>query len=491
MEQFFNPKQCESQNSNTHLFSFLHMDSSDEKHVQRICIIGAGIAGLTAGALLSKKGYHVEIYEKAPLLGGRALSLDGSSLTESFYKEILSSYHSFIAFSEPSFKDIIDKGLLRGYRIDLGYHAIGGGVFSNLNSVLDEFGEHIDFLESYVGFINEQGYCFPFLSAVDKIKILPYILRLLYATEKTLNELDSVSISETIRRYGKGKMKLILEIFSRSITTVNDLDRISTGEMFRAQRNLYRGSKPVGYPKKGLGSIHETLAQIIKRQGGTIHLNSQVDAIIIEDNMAKGIMLNEKKHRFDIVVSSVLLQDLFSLAEESMFPEEYVTTLKSLTGTGSLSGYYCLNDIPEDLIGKTFHFLERNAGVEGNDAVGMIDFMAADETAGITPSGVHLVQSYIICTPDEAKDMNTLTRLKAVLDKNLERLIPDYKDQLQWAMYPSVWHLDGVAKTIDNIKPTIHTPIQDLYVIGDGVKVMGIGFNGALNSARLLSTYFW
>jgi hypothetical protein len=46
-----------------------------------------------------------------------------------------------------------------------------------------------------------------------------------------------------------------------------------------------------------------------------------------------------------------------------------------------------------------------------------------------------------------------------------------------------------VAKTIDNPKPTIHTPIQSLYVIGDGVKAMGIGFNGALNSARLLYSY--
>jgi phytoene dehydrogenase-like protein len=466
------------------------MDSSiDKQGPDKICIIGAGISGLTAGALLSKKGYHVEIYEKAPLLGGRALSLDGSTLTESYYNDILTQYHSFIAFAEPSIKEIIENGMLKGYSIDLGYHAIGGGVFSNLNSVLEEFDEHIDFLESSVGFVQETGYRFPFLSTVDKIKILPNILRLLFASEKTLNKLDTVSITETIRRYGKGKMKLILEIFSRSITTVNDLDRISTGEMFRAQRNLYRGSKPVGYPKKGLGHIHETLAQIISKQGGSIHLNSRIESIIIEDNKAKGIIINGERHEFDIIVSSVLLQDLFSLVDTSLFPDEYVRTLTSLTGTGSLSGYYCLEKMPKTLIGKTFHFLERNVGVEGDDAVGMIDFMAADETAGITPPGVHLVQSYIICTPDEAKDKETLHRLREMLDKNLKQLIPDYKDQLIWAMYPSVWHLDGVAKTIDNPKPTIHTPIQSLYVIGDGVKAMGIGFNGALNSARLLYSY--
>jgi len=60
---------------------------------------------------------------------------------------------------------------------------------------------------------------------------------------------------------------------------------------------------------------------------------------------------------------------------------------------------------------------------------------------------------------------------------------------LIFALYPSVWHLDGVAKTIDNAKPMIHTPIKHLYVIGDGVKAMGIGFNCALNSARMLAEH--
>ena len=88
-------------------------------------------------------------------------------------------------------------------------------------------------------------------------------LRLLFASEKTLKQLDNVSMTETIKRYGKGKMKLILEIFSRSITTINNLDNISTGEMFRAQRNLYKGSKPVGYPIGGLGSITKKFADYI------------------------------------------------------------------------------------------------------------------------------------------------------------------------------------------------------------------------------------
>ena len=463
------------------------MQNSDQK---KVCIIGAGIAGLTAAALLSKKGYAVTVFEKESELGGRALSFSGSSLTKEKYTQLLSDYHSFIAFSKPDLQTIINKRLLDGYLLDLGYHAIGGGVLSNLNEVLKDFDEHVDFLESYVGFIDEDDYRFPFLSKIDKLKILPNILRLLFASEKKLKKLDTISIAETIKRYGKGNMKLILEIFSRSITTVNNLDRISTGEMFRAQRNLYRGSKPVGYPKGGLGVIHDKLSQIIKTHGGSIRLNTEVDHINIRNGKAVSVKIKNDTINFDYIIYSGLLQSLFDHSDESAFPKSFVKTIKRLTGTGSLSGYYSLTDIPSDLIGKTFHFIERDAGVDGKDAVGMIDFMAAAPEASISPGHTKLVQAYIICTPEEAKQKEVLKRLRRILDKNLARLIPDYDQKLEWAMYPSVWHLDGVAKTIDNAKPSIETPVNNLFVIGDGVKAMGIGFNCALNSARLLAKNF-
>ena len=457
-----------------------------ENKKKSIAIIGAGIAGLTAGALLCKKGYDVSIFERQEDLGGRALALDGSNITIESYQKALTANNCFIPFSNPDIKTIIEKEYFKGYKIDLGYHAIGGGVLSNLNSVLSFFDESLDFLESYVGMIYDDHYDYPFLSKMDKLKILPNILRLLFASEKTLQKLDSVSITKTINRYGKGKMKHILEVFSRTITTVNNLDRISTGEMFRSQRNLYRGSKPVGYPIGGLGIIHDKLADIIKKQGGKIYLNSHVERIIFKDNKAAGIQIDAKNHEFDYYVYSGLLQQLFSVADQKSFPKDYVNKLKSLTGTGSLCSYYSLNKVNEDLIGKTFHFIQRNAGVDGKDAVGMIDFMSASPSSKIAPDNAYLVQAYIICTPDEAKNKVVLEKLKNILDKNMSRLIPNYNDNLNWSLYSSVWHLDGVAKTIDNPKPSIDTPIENLFVIGDGVKAMGIGFNCALNSARKL-----
>ncbi|MCK4348201.1 MAG: NAD(P)/FAD-dependent oxidoreductase, partial [Thermoplasmatales archaeon] len=71
--------------------------------------------------------------------------------------------------------------------------------------------------------------------------------------------------------------------------------------------------------------------------------------------------------------------------------------------------------------------------------------------------------------------------------KNLEKIIPDYKSNLNWCFYPAIWHLDGVAKTINNEKPEIQTPIENFYLVGDCVNAPGIGINCAINSAKILT----
>jgi phytoene dehydrogenase-like protein len=452
-----------------------------------VCIIGAGIGGLTAGALLTKQGHKVTIFEKESIIGGRALSIYPSKFTIEEYRTLLSHFNTEIVFSKPDLETIYEKNLLDGYNLDLGYHAIGGGVLSNTNNILSQLNDHVEIVESNVGFIRENGYDYPFLSRVDKIKILPNISRLIFANEKTMQKLDSISMTETINKYGKGKMKLILEIFSRSITTMNNLDKISTGEMLRAQKNLLKGSKPVGYPKGGLSNITKKLADYIIKNGGKITLNTSVEKIIINNNKAIGVLVKNEEYYFDVVVSNIIIQNLFSIVDEKFFPNDYVKKIKLLNGTGSLCAYYSLKTINPDLVGKTFHFIERNIGLEGNDVVGMIDFMSTLPESALSPKGEFLVQSYIICSPDEARNKKILEKLRDLLDKNLKHLIPNFKNDLKWAVYSSIWHLDGVAKTINNDKPKIETPINNLFLVGDCIKAPGIGINCALNSGKILA----
>ncbi|HWR63692.1 MAG TPA: FAD-dependent oxidoreductase [Candidatus Thermoplasmatota archaeon] len=450
---------------------------------KKICIIGAGIGGLTAGALLLKNGYSVDIFEKEPTVGGRALSLEMSSQTLESYKQTLAKFNTSIVFSEPSLEEIFQNKMFEGYTLDLGFHMIGSGIVNKLRTIMMEYFENITIYQSRL-YEQKNAHFGYFVTTADKLSMLPNIITLLLSGEKTMKQLDTVSMTETIKKYGKGKMKTVLEVNPRLISTINNLDLISTGEVFRTQKDMRLGG--VNYPKNGLLKISQTIADYIEKNGGKIHLNSPVSKIIINNKKAEGVVVADKEQMFDTILSNILVQHLFTIADEQQFPKEYVTTLKALEGTGSLCAYYSLKQIDPRLLGKTFIFIERDVGVDGNDAVGMIDFITAKTETGLAPSSHYLVQSYIICTPKEARDKKILNKLKAALDKNLERIIPQYHSQLQWAIYPSIWHLDGVAKTLVNTKPDIQTPVENLYIIGDCVKAPGIGINCAINSARII-----
>ncbi|MBN1861160.1 MAG: NAD(P)/FAD-dependent oxidoreductase [Candidatus Thermoplasmatota archaeon] len=450
---------------------------------KKVCIIGAGIGGLTAGALLLQKGYSVDIFEKEPMVGGRALSIDMSSHTIDSYKQLLARFNTCIVFSEPTLEDIFKNKMLDGYTLDLGFHMIGGGIIQKLRNMIMEQYQNITIYESRL-FEQKNSHFGYFVTTADKISMLPNILRLLLAGEKKMKEFDDVTITETIKKYGKGKMKDVLELNPRLISTINNLGLISTGEVFRTQKDMrLRG---VNYPKNGLLTISQTIAGYIEKNGGKIHVNSPVTKIIIRDKKAEGVIVNEEEFSFDVILSNIVVQKLFTIADESQFPGEYVTAMKTYEGTASLCAYYAFKQMNPQLLGKSFVFIARNIGVDGNDAAGMIDFITAKPETGLSPASEYLVQAYIICTPKEARDRTILDKLKKALDKNLQRIIPDFQSQLKWAIYPATWHLDGVAKTIHHLKPDIQTPVENLYVIGDCVKAPGIGINCAINSAQII-----
>ncbi|MFO8133125.1 MAG: NAD(P)-binding protein [Thermoplasmatota archaeon] len=443
-------------------------------------VIGAGIGGLSAAALLRRQGYQVDVYEREAIVGGRAMTIDGSMSREE-YLRLLSRFDMAVPFAEPSLDDVFD-GRLEGYRFDLGFHLMGGGENAAPMQVLSSLDIKQELIGSRLGYIGDTV-DYPYLSTWDKVRMLPRIMQLLLSRRQTIQALENVPMSDTIQKYGRGKMRLTLELFPRLITTVNDLQRISTGETFWAQRELM-GSHPVAYPVGGIGAIAEKMAGWLRGHGGRI-IPRQVREVVVEDGEACAVVADERRD-YDLVVSNLPVQDTFSIVPRDVFPPEWAGYIERLTGTGSLCAWYALAGVPDRHMGRAYAFIERDAHVEGNDAAGMIDFKPSHPRAGMAPPGRMLVQAYIICTPGEARDNATLRRLRDMLDANMERLIPGYRDRLDWALYPSIWHLDAVAKTIDNPKPSVATPLKNFYLVGDSTEGKGVAVNCAADSARLL-----
>ena len=58
-----------------------------------IAVLGAGVAGLTAGLRLTEAGHTVDVYERWPGLGGQAATIDigGGHLLERYYHHLFTS----------------------------------------------------------------------------------------------------------------------------------------------------------------------------------------------------------------------------------------------------------------------------------------------------------------------------------------------------------------------------------------------------------------
>ncbi|HUS98864.1 MAG TPA: FAD-dependent oxidoreductase [Candidatus Thermoplasmatota archaeon] len=453
---------------------------------QNVCIIGGGLSGLAAGFLLGKKGYRVTIFEREKILGGRALSLLPQSIGYSDYLSLLSRFKITVPFSEPNLETIFETNIMDGFQLDLGFHLIGGGGKYIAGGEYASLGRTIRFLGSPAGIVTEEGYRFPFFSMSDKITLLPRLFQLLfYFRGSRLRALDTVPMDISLQRFKQDKLKQAFELFSRGMSTVNDLSQISTGETLRSLSKLLQGANSLSYPLGGLKCISNAFADSILAHHGIIVHGSTVEEIVVENNQVKGVVVDGVFRNFTRVLSSVPVQDLFSIINETHFSSEYARHLKQLIPSGGLCAYYCLRKISNPaLLGKSFMFLQKNLGVQGESAFGMIDFKTAFPATGLSPKGRYLVQAYIICTPDEAKKMAVMIRLREALDSWMRKVIVDFDTQLVWVIYPATQRLEGVAKSMVNEKPSIETPINNFYLIGDCMKSPDIGVNSAVNSAN-------
>ena len=111
-----------------------------------VVVVGAGVGGLSAGALLAKEGLKTLVMEKDDRVGGRAMSLRGEELSEKgagWYRRLLAGQYSYLAESSPSLEKMAEEGTLDGYTLDLGYHGVsvaGEGYFARLRELIGGYG---------------------------------------------------------------------------------------------------------------------------------------------------------------------------------------------------------------------------------------------------------------------------------------------------------------------------------------------------------------
>ena len=298
-------------------------------------IIGAGLGGLTAAAKLAKEGQKVLVLEQHEVPGGCATTFQRKKFT------LEVGLHEMDGFGENSFKkQIFDEfGVFDGVefvRLPEFYRTVWKDtdfVFpDNLeeakSKLKKEFPEEADAIEKYFRFVTGLGKeieNLPRTRAQKRWKEPLFPLFYPKLVRSTLNTaggfMDKLFCSE--------RLKMIL--LSNASYYHDDPYALSLF-YFAAEQNSYYSDGSY-FIKGGSQKLSDYLADYIRKQGGEVLLNSEVSAILVENEKAAGVTYREKKKKEtvdrQVFAKNIIANAAVPLVAEKLLPGEAARKLQN------------------------------------------------------------------------------------------------------------------------------------------------------------------
>lgn len=422
-------------------------------------IIGAGITGLSLGALLINDGYRVLILEKTKSIGGRA--------------------------------KVIEKD---GFILDYGIHTIRFGKKSSLAKTLSTIKKDEQELIEY----KELGLSYYYLETVDephwtvfpsgiagitkgtyfKLSKLLKLIRKLVILKKKNNLSMSVDEWQKKKNFNE-QSKIFLHFITASMLVCPFLERASIGELKRNLMEVVKKRISVSYPVGGWKLIYERLTEKINTIG-KILLDYEVEEVLTETLLqeekyrAVGVRCGEKKFFAKKVINSVPVQNLFEFLDENKCNSDFINLCKNLKPTAGLSLDIGLKKKISDEIGLFFLNNPLSFG-----------YFTSNLDVGSAPEGKQL---FTICSLQDVEDLNNKqigNDLLAKLREKVFKAFPDMEENIEFER-PLFTIFDGAEVNIEQfreLRPGFKVPgIQNLYLVGDCLGAKGAGGDIGHNS---------
>lgn len=274
-----------------------------------IIIIGAGIAGLSAGCYGQKNGYKVHIFEQDTRPGGLCTSWERKGYTiNGGLAFLLGSGEGTDFFNLWKELGVVPKLHMIDYEYFIIVEGKSGQTFYMHNN-LDRLEAHmkelapedIDVIEDFIqGARIFTRYSMPMdkapelLTAIDKMKFLFTRFPLI----KTLGKWKKVTFRDFTNRF---KNPFLREAFYQAKSLFSDDAPILLFQMALAAGHV----NSCGYPEGGALKLSQTIEDYFVGLGGIVDYKSKVEKILIENDCAKGVRLKDGSEHFaDYVISA-------------------------------------------------------------------------------------------------------------------------------------------------------------------------------------------
>lgn len=288
----------------------------------RIIVIGSGFGGLAAAIRLAARGHEVDLYEKRDKLGGRAYVYEQDGFKFDGGPTVITApflFDDLFAAAGRSREDYVDFIPLDPYYRIFDHEQRSFDYNGNEAFILDQIRKWSPGdVEGYQRFIAstraifETGFSLidkPFLHVTDMLKVAPDLIRL----QSYLSVYQYAS-------------KFIQDDFLRRCFSFHPL--LIGGNPFDAP-SLYalihylERKWGIHYARGGTGSIVAAMGKVFEELGGRIHLNADIEEILVDDNNKHRVIGIRKSdgmiHHADHVVSNADVAYTY----RSMIPEQY------------------------------------------------------------------------------------------------------------------------------------------------------------------------
>lgn len=272
---------------------------------KNIIVIGSGFGGLGAASRLLSAGHNVTILEKRDKLGGRAyvyekngFKFDGGPtvITAPFmFDDIFeaagkkrSDYVEFVP-CDPFYRIFDDKGDKFDYNNDHEF---------TLKEIQKRSPGDTEGYEKFLGTtkaIFDKGFTEladqPFLKFTDMLKVAPDLIKLQ----------SYKNVYKYVAQFIKDDFLRMCFSFHPLLVGGNPFDTTSIYAMIHYLEREWG----VHYAMGGTGAIVHAFEKLITEQGGKIHLETEVEEILVKNGKAHGVLLkNGEKLDADVVVSN-------------------------------------------------------------------------------------------------------------------------------------------------------------------------------------------